>query len=1016
MEYRTHLSDLIHKEEKTPANGNAVRSIGTEIVRQEGLLPGGSANASFDSFLRGLESSYTRPPVEHDRPSKIEVGRKLVEVAVPVAISTGIEASAQALEYSGPLVGVAAGALLGQWKAKQEYSKINAETGEGAATLYRKEIERSKTAEENKNKNVFRRTISNVWNYVVKSGLKTRTLESGFMGKGGFRIVERDTEIDQYLQDRNIDLNTPLYPQIEALAVSDPVGMSEIAKKLYVQSILSGFEREPDFEIIAKRANLLVTSSAAIRTQIANQMVGSTDQEIDDQFNNYIFKAARTEATRIIKETGVAYSRAGAIDRAAKSLIYAQTLQSVVENAPGWMDVFTGDRNYIDSTYEALKPHVQNVMEHVNTAIEDNSHHIETATDAIEKLVAQIKSSDNLLEQWGISEEDLDLNIHLENLKNLLPHELKVTVNGNEIDIRQLILDNLPRSDGSNTPLPDLSIEDPFSNITEQLGEGSEKVRHVARRFLDGLTYKSEDVIDQTQQIFGDNWKEYLDAGGQGAGSRWDRLQNIAKLYEDLQFKPHMRDTVARLAEEKGWPVMDMWKAIIMRGQYAGGNEIGAYEQIVALISNDLFTGNLEQGLAAANNTDPRWEKLIEWAVSPENVSPVTQSAKNIGLNEDQIAAITNAARNARGHPNVEVLKISRFVEALKLQEVLVHQADLIAHRSELDLLMSQLEAFEKSPANPTLFDVLHRFIKSEAGLVLGAIPDLVALKLMSAEVKESQRPIAGNLQSGNSRPPRAPIVVPTTPPSQPNSVPTSTVAPANPPVPPSQVATPPITPSNPVSQPNPTSNSTVAPANPTISPSQVVIPQITPTNPTVPPSQAATPPITPPNPTISPNSVVTPPTVPANPTNQSNPVAPAQVVVPPSPTIPPSAVSTISPPNSNVLNPSASQPLTVEQMAKQARDRLELQNSDPRNYYERLGVSPDATDAEILDSYSQFEATLRDFAELPYAEQQAQSDRVRAMNEAFSTLRNPAKRAAYDASLTNNRTNGQSATVPYLL
>lgn len=72
-------------------------------------------------------------------------------------------------------------------------------------------------------------------------------------------------------------------------------------------------------------------------------------------------------------------------------------------------------------------------------------------------------------------------------------------------------------------------------------------------------------------------------------------------------------------------------------------------------------------------------------------------------------------------------------------------------------------------------------------------------------------------------------------------------------------------------------------------------------------------------------------------------------------------------------------------------------------NFYERLGLSPSATPEEIQKAFKQAaRKTHPDVNKAPDAE-----EKFKAISEAYDTLRDPAKRSQYDASLNPSRQKG---------
>jgi len=73
--------------------------------------------------------------------------------------------------------------------------------------------------------------------------------------------------------------------------------------------------------------------------------------------------------------------------------------------------------------------------------------------------------------------------------------------------------------------------------------------------------------------------------------------------------------------------------------------------------------------------------------------------------------------------------------------------------------------------------------------------------------------------------------------------------------------------------------------------------------------------------------------------------------------------------------------------------------------FYDRLGVSPDATDAEVRQAWLRLARTHHPDAHADPAARAAAEVEMRAINEAWAVLGDPARRAAYDAARRSDTT-----------
>jgi len=81
-----------------------------------------------------------------------------------------------------------------------------------------------------------------------------------------------------------------------------------------------------------------------------------------------------------------------------------------------------------------------------------------------------------------------------------------------------------------------------------------------------------------------------------------------------------------------------------------------------------------------------------------------------------------------------------------------------------------------------------------------------------------------------------------------------------------------------------------------------------------------------------------------------------------------------------------------------------------PHTHYEQLGVSPAATQQEIAAAYARHQAEWQALVERGDPDALA---RLRAIDEAYAALADPARRVAYDRTLDNQRAHSSTSLVP---
>lgn len=313
---REHLSSLINQEDNT-AQGVSSISIGARSRSAEMQTRDATARASILDFFNDIEStSYAPDNVEREHPVN-RVARKATEVILPIAVGMGAKSGAEvAVEatsaFSGPLVGAAvagiAGMATGAASAAVEMHAVKKD-GTGAAEFYKNKIlQREFEKEEIKASSGVGKMARGAWMAikVYSSGAKNLALETSF------GVKSRNKEINAMLADRGLDLNAPIYEQLAGL---DSATLETLTKKLYVQSILSGFAEQKTSEEIAKRVDLLVCANADLFRRHS-----PADAE---QIMARIFEGSQAEVQKIIGRTRMAYILTGAVDRGAKSAMYA---------------------------------------------------------------------------------------------------------------------------------------------------------------------------------------------------------------------------------------------------------------------------------------------------------------------------------------------------------------------------------------------------------------------------------------------------------------------------------------------------------------------------------------------------------------------------------------------------------------------------------------------------------------------------------------------------------------------
>jgi hypothetical protein len=313
---KEHLSSLLNQEDNTSAGVSSI-SIGARVRSAEMGNANAAARASINDFFDDIEATAYTAETTNNESTSSRLGRKVVEVVLPISAGMGAKAGAEAAveaasAFSGPLVGAAVagitGITTGAVSAAVEMHGVKKD-GTGAAEFYKNKIlQREFEKEEIKNSSGIGKVARNAWMAikVYSSGAKNVALETGF------GVKNRNKEINVMLADRGIDINLPIYEQLAGLDVPT---LELLTQKLYVQSMLSGFAEQKTSEEIAKRVDLLVCANA----DLYRRYNGADPAQITAK----IFEKSQAEVEKIIGRTRMVYIMTGAIDRGAKSAMYA---------------------------------------------------------------------------------------------------------------------------------------------------------------------------------------------------------------------------------------------------------------------------------------------------------------------------------------------------------------------------------------------------------------------------------------------------------------------------------------------------------------------------------------------------------------------------------------------------------------------------------------------------------------------------------------------------------------------
>ncbi|MDD3474460.1 MAG: hypothetical protein PHP08_00970 [Candidatus Dojkabacteria bacterium] len=333
----------------------------------------------FIQYLEDIESSqqqWRKNEIEAKSEDRLKrAARTAAEIAIPIGVGVGADALMTASGIAGPLGSLATGAITGGIRATLEYKHIG-ENGENAAEFWQKNVgDRDKKAEQG---GFFRKA----W------GRISRFLKGGsYLGAEnfGFKVKERDSHIQTFLHENNINLDANsetlenpqmVFNHLAQINEQNPEQYKHFVKDLMKQSILSNFSEQKTAIEQKQMADLFCLANAVLYKE-GNNSTPDNPTIIIDQ----LWSETKNDVKEIISKTKSAFIIGSATERAIKSVIGFYAVKWVMNGISKITELKNANITNTDNLKET-----NSLLDQTNTKIDDVQDNINSLQEQMNNL------------------------------------------------------------------------------------------------------------------------------------------------------------------------------------------------------------------------------------------------------------------------------------------------------------------------------------------------------------------------------------------------------------------------------------------------------------------------------------------------------------------------------------------------------------------------------------------------------------------------------------------------------